>query len=226
MIYYIADTHFGYLPIIRNTARPFNSIHEMDETIISNWNHIVGPDDLVYIVGDFAYNIGEIPADYLERLNGRKHLIRGNHDASLDHQERFFDYCENVTDFWETDDGDDHIILCHYPLVHHKKSYMIHGHIHNTRGPGYEMLKQMPNVLNAGVDINFFKPVTLKELIRNNEMYYSEQYPDLFPDPADPKNSRCPEEAKDIDLDWWSNEHFRPYKVKKADFRPLPVRKS
>jgi len=223
MIFYTADTHFGFLPIIRKTARPFGSIREMDETLIANWNRTVGNDDTVYIVGDFAYDRGRVPALYFERLNGRKHLIRGNHDASLDYQEDFFRYCESVTDLCEIDDGDDHVILCHYPFVHNKRSYMIHGHLHNSRGVGYALLRQMPHVLNAGVDINFFRPVTLQELIRNNELYYSEEHPELFPDPNDPANWTELPEAAGIDIDWWENEHFRPYKDKTVDFRPLPV---
>lgn len=222
MIFYTADTHFGFYPIIHATARPFSSVQEMDAAIIRNWNDAVSPDDTVYILGDFAYDKGDIPDTYFRVLNGKKHLIRGNHDASLDHQERFFEFCESVTDFLETDDGDDHIIMSHYPMVHNKKSYMIHGHIHNKRGPGYEILKTLPHVLNAGVDINFFRPVTLKELIRNNEMFYSEKYPELFPDPDIVFAGETPEEKAFYKN--WSNEHFRPLSYKKPDFRPLPVR--
>lgn len=208
MIYYTADLHFGYAPIIYNTARPFSSVEEMDETLIKNWNDTVDDDDTVYIVGDFSYNNGKVPLQYLSRLKGHKHLIRGNHDTCLEHQELFYEYLESVTDLWETEDGDDHVILCHYPIIHNKRSYMVHGHIHNQRGQGYEMLKELPHVLNAGVDVNFYRPVTLKELIRNNEMYYSEKYPDLFPVPPVPDNN------------------VPGAMPRRADFRPLPVRET
>ena len=222
MIFYTADTHFAFKPILWSTARPFSTTDEMDETLIKNWNSAVGSDDTVYIVGDFAYDMGEVPGDYFEKLNGHKHLIRGNHDVGLDHQERFYDYCESVSDFLEIDDGGYHIQLCHYPFVHHKKALMIHGHIHNRRGPAYEMLKTMPNVLNAGVDINFYKPVTLEELIRNNEMYYSEAFSSLFINPEEVAHLHSEEEWKIMRE--WTTEHFRPLANKKPDFRLLPER--
>ena len=222
MIFYTADTHFGYLPIIYATARPFADTDEMDAVLIANWNQTVSPEDTVYIVGDFAYNKGEIPSVYFEKLNGHKHLIRGNHDASLDHQEDFFRYCESVTDLLEIDDNGSHVILCHYPMVHNKKSYMIHGHVHNRRGPGYDILKTLPHVLNAGVDINFFKPVTLEQLIRNNELFYSDRCDEYFINPDKVREQEDPSVREIIYS--WRNEHFRPVNCKTPDFRPLPVK--
>ena len=118
MIFYTADLHLGYFPILHDTARPFTGVPEMDEALISNWNARVGADDSVYIVGDFSYNGGEAPTQYLSRLNGHLHLIRGNHDTGLNHAERLLDYCDSVTDFLEIDDGGTHILLCHYPILH------------------------------------------------------------------------------------------------------------
>ena len=127
MIFYTADLHLGYFPILHDTARPFTGVPEMDEALISNWNARVGADDSVYIAGDFSYNGGEAPTQYLSRLNGHLHLIRGNHDTGLNHAERLLDYCDSVTDFLEIDDGGTHILLCHYPILHEKGGYMIHG---------------------------------------------------------------------------------------------------
>ena len=165
MIFYTADLHLGYFPILHDTARPFTGVPEMDEALISNWNARVGADDSVYIAGDFSYNGGEAPTQYLSRLNGHLHLIRGNHDTGLNHAERLLDYCDSVTDFLEIDDGGTHILLCHYPILHEKGGYMIHGHIHNQRNHAYGILKTLPRVLNAGVDINFYRPVPLDELV-------------------------------------------------------------
>ena len=56
-----------------------------------------------------------------------------------------------------------------------KGSYMIHGHIHNNRDAFYfPMIRQMPNLLNAGVEINDYHPVKIEELIKNNEIFKSE----------------------------------------------------
>ena len=206
MIFYTADLHFGYAPILQDAARPFSSVQEMDEALIENWNRRVSPSDDVYIVGDLSYNDGRTPVQYLSRLSGRLHLIRGNHDTGLSDASRLWDYCVCVADFWELDDAGTHILLCHYPILHEKGGYMIHGHIHNQRNHAYEILKGLPRVLNAGVDINFYRPVTLEELIENNRKFYSEQYPELFPIPPRPDRNapgRMP---------------------RKPDFRPLPQR--
>lgn len=207
MIFYTADLHFGYEQILSSAQRPFRSIREMDEALIENWNSTVSPGDTVYFVGDIGFYGGPIPGDCLSGLSGRKHLIRGNHDTGLDDQHRLFDYFESVTDFLEIDDGDAHITLCHYPIVYMQKGYMIHGHLHETRRDVLEIMKKLPRVMNAGVDINNFKPVTLFELIENNRVFYH--------DPAGERGaSRFPEGAKSRAGKW------------KADFRPLPVRRN
>lgn len=208
VIYYTADLHLGYAPILHDTARPFKDVDEMDEALIGNWNRTVRPEDTVYIVGDFSYNGGEAPVRYLSRLQGTMHLIRGNHDTGLLHAERLLDYCASVTDLLEIDDQGTHIILCHYPILHEKGGYMVHGHIHNQRNHAFTLLQQLPKVLNAGVDINFYRPVTLPELIENNRRYYAGQSPELFPVPPVPERNvpgRMPG---------------------KPDFQPLPVRKN
>lgn len=189
MIFYTADLHLGYAPILQATARPFASVAEMDEALIRNWNETVRPEDTVYVVGDLSYNGGKTPTQYLARLHGHKHLIRGNHDTGIADAVRFFDYCESVTDFWELDDGGCHVILCHYPILHEKGGFMVHGHIHNQRNHAFELLRELPRVLNAGVDVNFYRPVTLDELIENNRKYYSGEYPALFPTPPAPLRS-------------------------------------
>lgn len=67
------------------------------------------------------------------------------------------------------------LTLCHYPMLswkHAKRSYMIHGHIHNdTRADFWPLIAARENVLNAGVDINSFKPVTFDELLENNRHF-------------------------------------------------------
>ena len=82
MNYYIADTHFGHDNIRRLSNRPFETIEEMDNTIIDNWNSRVNDNDDIYILGDFSYK-SEDPILYLKQLIGRKHLIVGNHDGKL-----------------------------------------------------------------------------------------------------------------------------------------------
>lgn len=204
MIFYTADLHFHYKPFL--PGRPFASVDEMDEAMIRLWNETVTDEDTVYVVGDVGYNGGYVPGDALGRLQGRKHLIRGNHDTGFENAPKLFDYFETVTDFNEIDDGETHILLCHYPILYRKRGYMIHGHLHQARGPEYDILRQMPRMLNAGVDVNFYRPVTLAQLVENNRAFYSGENDALIPPP--PPRRR---EGKGL-------------LPGKPDFRPLPTR--
>lgn len=204
MIFYTADLHFHYKPFL--PGRPFSSVEEMDEAMIRLWNETVTDRDTVYVVGDVGYNGGYVPGDALGRLQGRKHLIRGNHDTGFENAPKLFDYFETVTDFNEIDDGETHILLCHYPILYRKRGYMIHGHLHQARGPEYDILRQMPRMLNAGVDVNFYRPVTLAQLVENNRAFYSGENDALIPPP--PPRRR-------------EGEGLLPGK---PNFRPLPTR--
>ena len=82
--FYISDTHFGHFNIIKHCNRPFETVEQMDNTIIQNWNKVVSDKDTVYILGDLAFSkrIKE-PAEYLQQLKGRKIIIVGNHDYDI-----------------------------------------------------------------------------------------------------------------------------------------------
>ena len=52
----------------------------MNEYIINKWNSIVTENDVVYHLGDVGFVSTEELKQLVERLNGTKILIRGNHD--------------------------------------------------------------------------------------------------------------------------------------------------
>ena len=173
MILFTGDQHFGHANIIRHCGRPFESVGEMDETLISNWNRAVKPSDTVYILGDLFFR-NAVPAEgYLQRLHGKKHLIAGNHDKDWIKKTDMPRYFESVGSYAEISDGAHKITLCHYPMMTWngaaKGGYMIHGHIHNdTSAIYFPLWRQMPNLLNAGVDINKLCPVHFNALLKNN----------------------------------------------------------
>ena len=80
MNYYIADLHFGHTNVIRFDNRPFKDMKEMEEELIRRWNDRVTAVDTVYILGDFCWRPSNAWIPLVQRLNGRKVLIRGNHD--------------------------------------------------------------------------------------------------------------------------------------------------
>ena len=174
MIYFTADTHFGHENVIRFCNRPFSSADEMDEMLIQNWNSRVKDNDTVYIVGDMFFRSANAES-ILQRLKGKKRLIIGNHDGSWITKLDATKYFVSIDKFLETSDGRHTMTMCHYPLLswkHALKSYMIHGHIHNdTRADFWPLIAARDNVLNSGIDINGFVPVTFEELVENNRRF-------------------------------------------------------
>jgi calcineurin-like phosphoesterase family protein len=172
MIYYTADLHFGDEEARRRSTRPFEDVAAMDEALVAAWNAVVGECDTVYVLGDLAAAGAPIPEAQLARLAGEKHLVRGNHDTGLARQERLWRYFESVTDFLEVDDAGIHVVMCHYPIIHVHRGYMVHGHLHASKGEPYRILKGLGHVMNAGVDVNGYRPVALAELVANNARHY------------------------------------------------------
>lgn len=78
--FFTSDTHFGHANIIRYCDRPFKDIYHMDETIVNNWNSVVGDTDVVYHLGDLALGPSSRWHDILTSLNGYKVFVVGNHD--------------------------------------------------------------------------------------------------------------------------------------------------
>lgn len=167
MNYYIADLHLGHANIIKLSKRPFKNVDEMDEAIILNWNKRVTNEDDVYILGDFSYK-SENPIKYINRLNGRKHLILGNHDGKIDgNYRRCF---ASIKQYDEIRDCGHKIVLFHYPIVdwngRYNGSYHFYGHVHNTfHNEPTEYARKMPNAYNVGVDVIGFEPKTFDEIV-------------------------------------------------------------
>lgn len=56
-----------------------------------------------------------------------------------------------------------------------KRTYMIHGHIHaDTSADFWPLIQCWDHVLNAGVDLNGYRPVTFDELVENNRKFKAE----------------------------------------------------
>ena len=176
---FTADLHLGHESILKSRTQ-FRDIEEHDNTIIEKWNESVKNNDEVYILGDLSFRSTHHISYYLSRMKGKKHLIIGNHDNWMRdiNMEEYFVSVEYMKTIKY-----DHkkLIFCHYPMlewpgsryVETESSYLIHGHIHEIKNEVYEHIKRyLPHSLNAGVDINEFKPVTFEELKENNSRWY------------------------------------------------------
>jgi calcineurin-like phosphoesterase family protein len=157
-IFFTADTHFGDHRTINIQKRPFDSVAEMDSVLIERWNGTVAPDDIVWHLGDVARRPADVPT-LLARLNGIKHLLRGNNDPDETAAAQGW---ASVGDYAEIEVDGRHLVLCHYPFRswngQHKGALNLHGHSHGR-------LKPMPRQYDVGVDPHHFAPVRLGQLI-------------------------------------------------------------
>ena len=157
-VFFTADTHFGDHRTINIQRRPFATVEEMDALLILNWNTVVGVEDEVWHLGDVARRPQDVTA-LLERMNGRKHLLRGNNDPDGT-------VCatgwHSTADYVELDIDGRRLVLCHYPFRswngQHRGTINLHGHSHGR-------LKPMPRQFDVGVDPNGFTPVTLAQVV-------------------------------------------------------------
>ena len=156
----ISDTHFYHERILGYCQRPFNSIDEMNEAIIKNWNSVIGRDDIVYILGDFCFGNKEMLTNIVSRLNGRKILILGNHDRLT--KSAYLDVgFETVTKNPMIVDSD--FILSHHPIQGDLgKFYNIHGHKHKLPSEA----QFSPKHFDIGVDDHNFFPHNLDTVIK------------------------------------------------------------
>ena len=134
-IFYIADTHFGHENVIRFDNRPFSDVSEMEEIMVKNWNSKVTPEDTTYILGDFCWGNQKDAARIAERLNGKKILIRGNHDREMQGEAR--KSFQTIKEVHRIKDAGRSVIMCHYPMPFYKhdydaSTYMLYGHVHIT----------------------------------------------------------------------------------------------
>lgn len=133
----ISDTHFGHEATWARfkhedgrPLRPFNSTEEMDETMVERWNKTVGVNDVVYHLGDVVINKKFLPI--LDRLNGSKRLIMGNHD--IFGHEKYLLYFKKIVSYRVFVDD---FVFSHIPLhpdsVGDRFKTNVHGHLHGNR---------------------------------------------------------------------------------------------
>lgn len=179
-LWFTSDTHFNHTNIIKYCKRPFDNAFQMNEALIENWNAKVKPGDTVFHLGDFsmgAKNPKEID-ELINNLNGVKYLIRGNHEKDSQSKEYIRALWKNIYDIAEIFVPDEeitykeqHIIMCHYPMIawnaSHRGSWQLFGHVHgglSNKG----VIKHQATQLDVGVDSHEYSPLSyqqVKELI-------------------------------------------------------------
>lgn len=156
-IWFTSDLHFGHTSILyfhpKRRVEVGITLEELqedralaiakhDEWLINLWNSTVKREDTVYFLGDFSFANKENTEKILQKLKGKKHLILGNHDKSLNGLERYFESVSQIKEakfsnnqFKFIDPKETFCIeMCHYPLLTWNRrphgTVMVHGHAH------------------------------------------------------------------------------------------------
>lgn len=157
--YFTADQHFYHKNVIAYCGRPYKDINQMNDALIKNHNEVVPEDGIVYHLGDFAFlrkdQITKL-SGILEKMNGQHHLILGNHDDG-----KPFTYVNMGFASVHTALFVDEFLLVHDPAMAvavAEDQKVLCGHLH-------ELTKFVnPNILNVGVDIWDYKPITIEQI--------------------------------------------------------------
>lgn len=188
--WFTADTHFGHRHLLGAGAfasRPFASMEEHDETLIANWNDVVGARDLVYHLGDFALGPKGHAEAIFPRLRGRKALIVGNHDKAV----RRLPWAEQHEWHREVTVEGRHVTLSHFPMISWPRCWHgalhLYGHLHG-KIPGTR------RSADVGVDLWGFRPVSLTEIV--DSMALAAEYPPELWDHPDVVRERAAEAAR------------------------------
>ena len=179
-LFFTADLHFDSERTMKLSKRPYETVEQMNEALIRNWNASILPTDHIWILGDFG------KYSFAKRLNGQKHLLFGNYErADLQRQiESFHGYTLKAKDhfigylmnqgFCEVIDADNAVLECLKPgyaplrlnLVHEPSKCIIlesmplfnlFGHIHKL-----QMVRR--HGLCVSTDAHHFRPCSIKDI--------------------------------------------------------------
>jgi calcineurin-like phosphoesterase family protein len=187
-VFFTSDPHYWHANVIKYCTRPYSSVEEMNEAMIKNWNSVVGPEDTVYVLGDFSLAIRPVEA-ISSRLMGIKCLVPGNHDWCHSYNKKARG--EGKLAKWITK-YEDHgwivlpeqtildipgvatVNMCHHPYeedvpfegdkyarwrLKNDGRWLLCGHVH-------EKWKTKGKQINVGVDVWNYTPVSIDEISR------------------------------------------------------------
>ena len=170
-VFVTSDTHFGEDRICTRFGRDFAGHEEMDSALVDSINAEVGPEDLLFHLGDFTGDLGKsrlkTARAVRERINCRRIvLLRGNHDPVDESFDRLFSSVHELLSFktgrFSPDGKSIRLVLCHFPIRvwqgRHAGSLHLHGHVHGT-------IMESGRSTDVGLDSWGGRPRLLRDLV-------------------------------------------------------------
>jgi len=167
-IFFASDHHFHHENILSfkradgSPLRVFDDVSHMNEHMVAQHNQRVRPGDKVYFLGDVTMHRTAKSLEILERMNGEKILVKGNHD--LCKSEQYLRYFKDIRAYHQFDG----MILSHIPIhtgCLSRWKINVHGHLHAN--VVQLNLSQLPDTryVNVSVEqLDDYTPISLEEI--------------------------------------------------------------
>ena len=172
MIYFTSDLHFNHDRDFIYVPRGFQSVDEMNQTLFKNWNETVTKDDDIYVLGDFFLGTDyEYIQNTLDLLNGKIHLVVGNHDTPSKITEyTAWNNIVEIADALRVKYKKKEYFLCHYPVLTAsleqdmtRAVINLFGHTHSKE----KFYESRPYMYNVAVDAHDNRPVSIEQIIKD-----------------------------------------------------------
>lgn len=177
-IYFSSDLHFCHNREFLYEPRGFSSVQEMNKAIIENFNSVVDKDDDLYLLGDLMLNDNDAGMAAVASLNGRIHLILGNHDTVA--RQQLYQQLPNLIEMTYAiilKYGKYHFYLSHYPTLTGNDKPGLRANLLNLYGHTHQKLPwsfYSPYMYNVGVDAHNCKPIEIEDVISEMREFYLE----------------------------------------------------
>ncbi len=189
-IFFTSDNHLGHAKSIEFTNRPFQHVKDMKDSMIRRFNSVVPENGLTYFLGDIGLVNSIGIKDFVDKLNGDKILILGNHDKA--YNSMYSAGFTAVMDSFQLTIAKERVTFSHCPLqgvyredmtrfdkavgTYYHKDYKhdkfsfrdegqfhIHGHLHSKKGIPSSAVK-LSRQWDIGVDGNKYQPVSISQI--------------------------------------------------------------
>lgn len=167
-VFLISDSHFGHANILNFynhqgvQLRPFFNMEDMHHCMISLWNQVVQPRDIVYHLGDFAMKMEWVAV--AKKLHGTKHLILGNHDRYQPkvYHDAGFAKLLSIKVF-------KNLVFTHVPIhptaLRSGWKLNVHGHLHNNRSSTPFTPDLGPHYFNVSAEVLDYRPISVDTIL-------------------------------------------------------------